>query len=537
MVDIRLRGDAIASERFAIMIYWVLAAMLVGYMGWAVVADPLFTYDLNSDLWEHSAAIREWMNDLWHPKNPHLVSEAGSPRYMPYYFLLAVMGKILGLEAIAVLKVSALINIALLTLGIFLFFRTYFRSDWAAVIGLIVLLTGWGSAWSWSNVYQLRTLPYVAPYPSTFSFALTLVCLWLQTLMLRSENPPVKRYIVLAVLVAIVVASHPLTGSFAVASLMLLALFHPGVRKETRASTMIAVAFGLVLAELWPYYSVWKVTLGVSGGEAKNWIDSGVFTWSARPRLLLEHPFYNPVRVLIALGPALTGVICLIFLARRREHWFILFGALTMIAPYAVNLVYPIPLGHRFLLFAIFFFHLAMVWATLECLRNMSYGNGTGGMTNAVKAASSGIAVAIVAGLVINLALVRAEVTERAANRNSVPDDIRQIVRSVPRDGIVMARPLLAWPIPTFSGKVVSLFHPNPMVPDRAERDRSVAMFFDPATPEAERTRILRTYQVSHVLIDSNDTPVTVMSYLSSVGVIKESLGRLRLIDVRGPTS
>ena len=70
------------------------------------------------------------------------------------------------------------------------------------------------------------------------------------------------------------------------------------------------------------------------------------------------------------------------------------------------------------------------------------------------------------------------------------------------------------------------------MVPDAAERKRNVAAFFDSATPAAERTRILHRYGVSHVLIDVGDTPATVLSYLNSVGVIEDSLGRLRLVSI-----
>ena len=144
--------STIAFERLPILVYWAIAATLIAYMGWSVMAEPLFALNLNSDLWEHSAAIREWMNDLWNPKNPHLMSEAGSPRYMPFFFLLAIVGNTLDLGTIDVLKLATLFNSVLLVLGIFLFFRAYFRSDWAPVIGLIVLLTGWGAAWSWSNV-------------------------------------------------------------------------------------------------------------------------------------------------------------------------------------------------------------------------------------------------------------------------------------------------------------------------------------------------------------------------------------------------
>lgn len=525
---------AAPHDRLYVTLYWLTATGLIGWLGWTVFSYPVFTQSLNNDFWEHSAAIREWMADLWHPKNPHLATDTGSPRYMPFYFVLAAMGKMLGLQAIDTLRIGAVFNVAFLSLGAFLFFRLYFRHSLAPLVGLVVLLTGWGMAWTWSNVYQLRGLLYVAPYPSTFSFAATLVCLWLQTSLLRSDAPSIGKFIGLAVLIALAFASHPLTGALAVGAAGLLALTHPNVRPRTRITAIAALGAGLLLAELWPYYSIFQVTLGVSGGEAKSWVNGGDFAWDARPRELLSHPFYAPTTVLAALGPALAGFLCLIFLCRKREYRFILFGALSMLLPYFINLIYPIPLGHRFLLFAIFFLHLAMIWAALDLIQRLAQ---TGAASLAVKLAAGFMGTVLAGGLAFNVAFAQFDYRRHVANWQPVPATIGKVVRSVPANGVVMAQPMLAWPIPTFGGKVISLFHPNPMVPDQADRKRDVARFFDAETPVTQRRHILHQYGATHVLIDTTDTADSVLTYLYLNGTITETMDTLQLIALSSPSS
>lgn len=524
------RTDNTPHDRLYQTAYWVMAAGLIIGLGWSYMVYPIFTHSLNNDFWEHSAAIREWMKDLWHPKNPHLATDTGSPRYMPFFFLLSAVGKFFGLSAINVLKLGAIFNVAFLTLGAFLFFRLYFRSSLAPVIGLTVLLTGWGFAWTWSNVYQLRGLLYVAPYPSSFSFAATLVCLWLQTSILRSKGPSTGKHIGLALLVALTFTTHPLTGAFAVGALGLLALTYLEVETRTRVTAVAALVAGLLLAELWPYYSVMQVTLGVSSGEVQSWVSGGNLAWDARPRKLLNHPFYAPPVVLGALGPALAGLVCLIFITRRREHRFILFGALSMLLPYFINLIYPIPLGHRFLLFAIFFLHLAMVWAIIDTYRILSRRESAETSALVLRLAGGCLGTVVVTGLLFNLAFAGLDIRNRIGHWQPVTATIGHVVRTIPDDSVVMAKPILAWPVPTFAGKVVSLFHPNPMVPDQADRKRHVTRFFGPDTPVAERQSILHRYGVTHILIDTADTTDSVLTYLYLNGTIVDSQGTLQLI-------
>ena len=158
-----------------VTMYLMVATPLLLWLFWSTIFFPLSTYAFHEDLWEHSAAIKEWKSNLWAPRNPHLDIDASSPRYMPFFFVLTVMAKLIDLKAIDALKFAGVFNLLLLFTGIFLFFRTYFRNDFAPVLGLVILLGVWGTGWRSSGEYQLRSLFYVASYPATFAFALSLV--------------------------------------------------------------------------------------------------------------------------------------------------------------------------------------------------------------------------------------------------------------------------------------------------------------------------------------------------------------------------
>ena len=281
----------------------------------------------------------------------------------------------------------------------------------------------------------------------------------------------------------------------------------------------------------------------------------GVIGWM---RKNLFSNWFNSVLTLIALYLILTTVPGIIEWALINSVWgdkspevcreaqgacwsfiyekyrFILFGALSMLLPYFINLIYPIPLGHRFLLFAIFFLHLAMIWAALDLIQRLAQ---TGAASLAVKLAAGFMGTVLAGGLAFNVAFAQFDYRRHVANWQPVPATIGKVVQSVPANGVVMAQPMLAWPIPTFGGKVISLFHPNPMVPDQADRKRDVARFFDAETPVAQRRHILNQYRATHVLIDTTDTADSVLTYLYLNGTITETMDTLQLIALSSPSS
>jgi len=505
--------------------YLLISIPILAVISWSIFYDPLYTTHYGYDFWEHSALIREWMKNLWHPGNPHLAINTGSPRYMPFFFFLTVLAKIFGLTPIQVLGIGGVMTMILFLYGVWLFLPLYFREDWAAFIGLIVLLGGWGVAWYWSNCYQLRCLFYVITYPSSFVFSLAFLSFWLAAKILRQAESPIWGFISLGIISAVMLLCHPLTGAFAIASLCLLALLEPDVAFSHRLKVIGIVLMGAVAAELWPYFSVWDIILGTSNGKAESWVKpDNVVINSSRIKILYHtHLFYNPKQFFVAIGPALLGIPALIYLAYKREHLFIVAGFILMSLPFVTNLFFPIPLGHRFLFYMIFYLHLAIIWSVLKMQGSIEKST----FVRSIKIKRGMIFCFLTICLLWNGALSALALKHYllfpnlkfgAMLQKPIVNDMRRLSLIIPDEAIIMAPAMLSWSLPTFTGKVVALLHTNPMVADSYKRRWDAVRFFQSKTTQETRLKILKHYRVTHILFERNDIPETVRKKLNDFG-------------------
>jgi hypothetical protein len=73
------------------------------------------------------------------------------------------------------------------------------------------------------------------------------------------------------------------------------------------------------------------------------------------------------------------------------------------------------------------------------------------------------------------------------------------------RGDTVLADVFTSWPLPCITDvKVISLYHNSPLIPENAERVADTVNFFQ--SPE-ERTRIVKKYHISHVLLNKKLFP------------------------------
>src|SRR5947209_11764290 len=132
-------------------------------------------YDMGIDFWEHVAAVKQLMIDPIHPLHPQYSTHDPSRQYMPWYLLLANLGRVLSLDPLSVMAIGAILTTLLWVVAIHLFFREYFESRWAPLVALTCLFFMWGIPWVWSGVYNFRWYLTTAADPSGFVFGLTLV--------------------------------------------------------------------------------------------------------------------------------------------------------------------------------------------------------------------------------------------------------------------------------------------------------------------------------------------------------------------------
>jgi hypothetical protein len=534
------------------MAYMVLAGLIGAWLVWDAAAYRLVTYSMWADYWEHSAALKQWLANLVDPGNPHLESSGSSARYIPPYFLLALLGSVLGLDAIELMAISAVVNYILVAVGLYLFAMIYFRNPWAPVTAFVVLFACWGVPWIWSNLYELRSFFMTAAYPSTFVLGLSLISFWLTLSFMRGRVGFFMGLLGLLVLSAVMFLSHALTGVFAIAGCCLLALTDEDTPLGLRSLVTAVMLGGTLLAVVWPWFSVWDVILASSNSvDDRTWQNFGGFDamlQRARSGAWM-HMFFYPRQFVVALGPALIGAPLLFWLLLRRRWLFIPAGAVVMAAPLVINVFYQVALAHRFMLYLVFFLHLAIVWAVLELFDRRRAARlaherhaGIGAAVRAVQALAIGCVILHV-GLLVgdyqgrHLKHTLELVDKRAAlpPGYDVPRLYRELTENLPDTAVVIGDARLTWPVPTFRGKVVALpeNHENSLVLDQFERADAVLRFIAPGTDAVERQAIAERYGATHALVDVREANAELLAWLSTRGVPVASVERYRMVQLR----
>jgi hypothetical protein len=484
------------------LLFVLIASLILAWVSYDGFVTRLVTLSQGADYWEHSATLNVLLENPWRPTNPHLVSDASSPRFVPLFILAALIGKAFGLDSLGAMGVVTLLNTTLFLVGIYCFFRTYFRDARASLYGLIVCFASWQDGPHFSNVYQLKIFFSTAAYPSTTALGLSLIGFTLLLQALRAQRGW-RSMLALAPLWAVLIVTHPLTAVMGLCGAGLLSLTEPGLAWKTRLRALSGLALGLLLANFWPYFSLRGVLHG-GGKEEVDAILERLAGTDSEPSGGL-HPFYRPNTLLGALGFAIAGLPVCLWLMIRRRHWFISLGALSMLIPFVINARYTLPLGHRFFLLAIFFLQVALVWLLLlftprapEAIRRV-----TTGKLAYVSAALVALALAWPAWTNAQSALGRfsASVRRLAAGGPNVRY-ASAVAEVAGKNAVILADARTSWPLPTFGPKVLLLLHGNPLVKDEPSRGAAVGQFMRRGRGnDRQRREILQRYGVTHVLL------------------------------------
>jgi hypothetical protein len=516
----------LARRYWAVTLYVLCAASLVFWIGYEASTTRLITFSQGADYWEHSAALHALIESPFSPGNPHLRSPALSPRYHPLYVLVALVSRALHLNAIDAMGLAAVLNMLLFTGGVFWFFSTYFR-DWRAPLyALLVLFTSWWRGWHFSNVYQLQILPSVAAYPSTTGLALSWFCFGAVLTIIR-RGPSPARFIVLGLLACLVLLAHPLTAMAVFSGMACLAVFEPGAPWRLRLLVLLTLVAGALLSHFWPYYSPFEVLSGRQGRVA-GWAQRAIAS-AASDSPGPEQPLFYQVKGLRdALGLAAPGLLFAALMLALRKHLFAPLGLLSMLVVFATNMYVPLPLGHRFVLLAMVFLHIATVWGWLKL---------TPGYHDAWRfvarpwvglVTSAALILLFVVGLWHNVALAEGRVQQAARGVSPVLNYARQVGKKAGSDAVVLGTNRDSWPVPTFGPKVVALLHANPLVADDLDRYGDATYFFSRMATSAERDAIIGKYSVTHVLTGAG-VPKALRNYLGERGKSQRLASGLRL--------
>jgi len=529
-------------------VFLVLATLVGLWLAWDSAFYRLVTYSMFADYWEHSGAITEWLRNPFNPGNPHVADASSSARYIPLYYVLVLIGGPLGLDAIDLMAISAVINYLLIAIGLWLFCSIYFRNPWAPAVTLVIFFSGWGVPWIWSNLYELRSFFMTASYPSTFVFGLSLISFWLTLSFMRGLTGFFSGMFFLLLLSALGFVSHALTGVFLIGASCLLAVTEKDAPLSLRVMVILMMCSGALLAALWPFFPVWDVILASSSEvDDRTWqVFNGFDAMLERARSgAWWHMFFDPAQFTISLGPALLGIPLALWLLLRWRYLFIPLGLLMMCGPLVLNVFFQVALAHRFLLYAVFFMHLAIVWGILELFARWSSQRRERTPTPAVTVGAGIVRVIVVLAALGHVALLVGDyrsahlkyTLELIDKRRALPSGYdtprlyAELTAQIPEDAVVIGNSRLTWPLSTFRGKAVALpeNHENSLLIDQFDRVDAVNLFLAAATSAENRRDITDMYSVTHVLVNMRNTEEALLLWLEDNATPLTTVERYRM--------
>ena len=81
------------QRHWASALFVLLALGIWGWVSWEAVYVRMVTWEAGADYWEHSATLHALIENPWHPRHPHLATDAGSPRFGPQFLLVALIAR------------------------------------------------------------------------------------------------------------------------------------------------------------------------------------------------------------------------------------------------------------------------------------------------------------------------------------------------------------------------------------------------------------------------------------------------------------
>ncbi|MED7824690.1 hypothetical protein VXC91_22525 [Streptomyces chiangmaiensis] len=433
----------------------------------------------DGDLGMHAATVQRLRHRLLDPGNPLVDANTPSPYYSPWTVFLGVVARLTGLSVWVVLRIGALIGLALLVTGLWRYVRTLSDRRLAPPLAFLCVVFLWGTkVFNWSGFLGLNSLALTVAYPSVFALGLAFHFWALLTRGLKGEPAGWAVFLGLGALWAVILLSHQFTG--VVATLGALATV-VGARAGGRALPRLGAGMllGVVLLAVWPYYNFFAL-FRVGGLEAIH-------------RSLYQHLFVRFCLVLV-------GVAALVVRVRRDRRdplaLFLLLGVVVfavgaLSGHYSWGRVLPAVLIP------------AQIAAAVEVA-----GAARGALRNA---AAGVLAPALAVG-----AWTQAQTVGYVVGRGALPGAVAAKYR-VPWSGyhwitpwvrygdVVMAKTYPARQIPAYGAYTVAPGYPDFFLPDDGRREAAVETYFGAGASRSARLRMLRSYGVRWVVQRPSD--------------------------------
>lgn len=464
----KMQGEHAASRRLAglaipTICYVLVASVVLGTIAY-VSSGNMISDQPNKDIWQHLATLLALMDNLGDPQNPFVPTQETSRHFHPLWVATAAIAQLLGVSAWGALTAATYLSMAFFGVAVFVFANTYFRSAWAPLVLLGVLLFGWAFDVQHTGLTSFRTLLYAAVYPATFMISLSLL-LW--ALVIRAlDGANVLLWIML--LVAFGFATHQLGAVIGLIAVGCLVLLWPGAEQKARLSVCVAVMLGLVIALFWPYHNPLLLTL-----------QSGNSTWGG------AEIFYSRAFMTLPFLPAIVGVLGL---TGPRARPFVL-ALVIYYGLYLLGLT-GLHVAARFMMPALLVLHIGLAGYLLRLFQQRR-------LSHKGRAAVTGLSIAAMAAAFVYL-LTDYQRKHDAASLMS-PDvygAAQRLTADIPDAEPVAAFGLSAWPVVGTGQRVLSVPWPEPGIHDLSERQAATRSLFSQTLSTEERRELAQALGV-----------------------------------------
>jgi hypothetical protein len=456
------------------------------------------------DAYHHLAGVRELAKGEFPPAHNLVAGRLPQGHYGPYLVLLGAVARWTGATPLAVLYAAGVVNLLLFVFA----FRAVARrvvGEEAAPWSVLAPLLLWGpwpgfpwASWAWPGTTSLAD-SHNFFYPHQAGLVLLLAVLAL--IVPRGGEARAgtglsraRRLVLILVLSALLVASHPLTGLAFASALLALATAESVTRaaRPARLALLLGLPLAaLAVAALWPYYPVLGLLRAFTQPELRAPL-AGLAGGPEAP-LAATGPVLPALPVGATLGPALLGSVWLVALARTRRPFLLLWFLFDL----GLAFLPPLPLHQRFLFFAA----LPLQLAAAGLLGRLWTGDRLG---RAVAVALVAVG-ALSAGQRIGWLL-----------QQEVPD-LSFLEAATSPDAVVLSDTRTSNGVAGLTGrKVVAPENPDLFLVMSGgwQRVADVRRFLKPETSPRERDEILRRWRPTHVLVDRLAFPqAPVLSY------------------------
>ncbi|WP_399897034.1 hypothetical protein ACGH7X_15550 [Streptomyces sp. BBFR51] len=430
------------------------------------------------DLGIHAATVERLRHGLLDPGDPLVDADTPSPYYSPWTVLLGCLAKATGLSAFGVLRVGALVALAVLVAGVWRYVRTLSARPAAPPLALLCLVLLWGTTqFSWSGFLGLHSLALTVAYPSVFALGLAFhLWAWLARAV-RGADAGWGIWLGCGVVWAVILLVHQFSG--VVASLGALAVvFSARAGWGVWGRFGAGAALGVVVLWAWPYYDFFALLGAGDGMDAVH-------------RSLYRDLFGRYWLVLV-------GVAALVVRWRRdRRDVLVVFFVLGLVVFAAGGVS-----GHwswgRVLPAALIPAQLAVALEGVEVVESGR------------RAVRAGWAVVLGVALVVG-AWGQAGVVGYVVGRGVLPGWVAEkyrepwegygwITRWVGYGDVVMAREFPARQIPAYGAYTVAPGYTDFFLRDEEERVAAVGVYFSAGVAGSVRRGIEREYGVRWVV-------------------------------------